>query len=171
MKAFIFIARLALITQHLVPRQRYWVSVEGLGSPWRLSGDWGGRNGDIPVGDWRTPGGAPQNTWGGKKKKPISFFFFFYKETLKDVEYKRRVFFKHFSKGTFLWCVIAGTGFGPPLTYLYVFTEALILLTGGWVWVCCCSMLGFVFSNVVPALKGIRLICSSWEWLFPTHPF
>lgn len=142
-----------------------------LGAP----GDFLGTGGEgMGTSLWETEGhqeGHPRIPGVEKKKSQFLFFFFFYKETLKDVEYKRRVFFKHFSRGTFLWCVIAGTGFGPPLTYLYVFTEALILLTGGWVWVCCCSMLGFVFSNVVPALKGIRLICSSWEWLFPTHPF
>lgn len=41
--------------------------------------------------------------------------YFFYKETLKNVDFKRIVFFSNtFFKGTFLWCVIAGTGFVLP---------------------------------------------------------
>lgn len=62
--------------------------------------------------------------------------------------------------------MIAGNGFGPPLTYLYFFTEALIPLAGGRVWVCCCKMLGFVFSSVVPALKGICLIAPAGNGSF-----
>lgn len=68
-----------------------WV-LRDLVTPWDLLGPLGRRNGDTTLGNSRMPAGAPQNAWSLCRGGVI---YIFYKETLKNVNFKRIVFFSN----------------------------------------------------------------------------